>query len=82
MKSFKSYTEEEDHELEEIEQLLNSIVMDLQELSLKSLGIGVFLFYVNCRVVLSPKKNVDVLDIDQCNDRNDSSKTIKEEEII
>ena len=43
MKSFKSYTEEEDHAIEEIDQLLNSIDMDLQELSLKSLGIGVFL---------------------------------------
>ena len=42
MKSFKTYTEEEDHAIEEIDQLLNSIE-DLQELSLKSLGIGVFL---------------------------------------
>jgi hypothetical protein len=31
------------HAIEEIDQLLNSIDMDLQELSLKSLGIGVFL---------------------------------------
>ena len=43
MQSFKSYTKEEDGAIEEIEQLLNSIDMDLQEISLKSVGIGVFL---------------------------------------
>ena len=36
------YLEEEDRAIEEIQQRLNSID-DLQELSLKSLGIGVFL---------------------------------------
>ena len=48
MKSFKSYTEEEDHAIEEIDQLLDSNDDEidqelLQEISLRTVSIGVFL---------------------------------------
>ena len=48
MKSFKSYTEQEDHAIEEINQLLDSNDDEidqelLQEISLRTVSIGVFL---------------------------------------